>query len=139
MAATGSRSVTSLASGSGQSTDPDRIPPTGNYSPAEMNNDVEKLAPSAPPGPPQGPPGGGVENELYKPKTLRFWFTMLCNFMALFLVALDRTIIATAVPRITDEFQRLGDIAWYGSVYMLTTASFQLIFGRIYKFYDLKW
>ncbi len=59
--------------------------------------------------------------------------------MALFLVALDRTIIATAVPRISDEFKSLGDIGWYGSAYMLTTACAQLLYGRIYKFYDMKW
>ncbi|KAJ5935008.1 hypothetical protein N7466_004555 [Penicillium verhagenii] len=63
---------------------------------------------------------------------------MLCNFLALFLVALDRTIIATAIPRITDEFHSLGDIGWYGSAYMLASASAQLLFGRIYKFYDIK-
>ncbi|KAK4458481.1 major facilitator superfamily domain-containing protein [Cladorrhinum samala] len=64
---------------------------------------------------------------------------ILCNFLALFLVALDRTIVATAVPRISDEFKALGDIGWYGSSYMLTTACAQLVFGRIYKNYDLKW
>ncbi|KAL2200353.1 major facilitator superfamily domain-containing protein [Corynascus similis CBS 632.67] len=79
------------------------------------------------------------DDELFQPKSVRFWLTLLCNFLALFLVALDRTIIATAVPRISDEFQALGDIGWYGSSYMLTTACAQLLFGRIYKFYDMKW
>ncbi|KAK3488068.1 putative aflatoxin efflux pump [Neurospora hispaniola] len=98
-------------------------------------NDVEKLSPSPPPtGPPQP-----NEKDLYKPKSPRFWLTLLCNFMALFLVALDRTIIATAVPRISDEFNALGDIGWYGSAYMLTTSCAQLVYGRIYKFYDMKW
>ncbi|KAJ5949387.1 hypothetical protein N7454_000971 [Penicillium verhagenii] len=60
------------------------------------------------------------------------------NAGTLFLVALDRTIIATAIPRITDEFHSLGDIGWYGSAYMLASASAQLLFGRIYKFYDIK-
>jgi hypothetical protein len=96
--------------------------------------DAEKLAPSGP------PPGmGASEDELFQPRSVRFWLTLLCNFLALFLVALDRTIIATAVPRISDEFQALGDIGWYGSSYMLTTACAQLLFGRIYKFYDMKW
>ncbi|KAJ6016040.1 hypothetical protein N7540_010631 [Penicillium herquei] len=75
----------------------------------------------------------------YHPRTLKFWLIMLCNFLALFLVALDRTIIATAIPRITDEFHRLGDIGWYGSAYMLASASSQMLFGRIYKFYNMKW
>ncbi len=95
-------------------------------------SDAEKLAPSQ-------PPPGSSEDELFQPRSVRFWLTLLCNFLALFLVALDRTIIATAVPRISDEFQALGDIGWYGSSYMLTTACAQLLFGRIYKFYDMKW
>ncbi|KAK3899145.1 putative HC-toxin efflux carrier [Staphylotrichum tortipilum] len=104
-------------------------------------SDAEKLTP----GPPQpgggGPPGGGPpsDEDLFQPRSVRFWLTLLCNFLALFLVALDRTIIATAVPRISDEFQALGDIGWYGSSYMLTTACAQLLFGRVYKFYDMKW
>lgn len=83
-----------------------------------------------------GGPGG---NDLYQPRSLKFWLTLLFNFLALFLVALDRTIVATAIPRITDEFKSLGDIGWYGSAYMLTTACSQLIYGRLYKFYDMKW
>ncbi|CAD6572800.1 MAG: hypothetical protein ASARMPREDX12_005450 [Alectoria sarmentosa] len=60
-------------------------------------------------------------------------------YLAFFLVALDRTIIATAIPTITDEFHSLNDVGWYGSVYMLTTCSFQLLMGRVYTFYNPKW
>ncbi|KAF5675948.1 aflatoxin efflux pump aflt [Fusarium heterosporum] len=74
----------------------------------------------------------------YKPKTFRFWLIIISVFASMLLVALDRTIIATAIPQITNDFQSLGDIGWYGSAYMLTTAAFQLIFGRIYRFYDLR-
>ncbi|GAM36724.1 hypothetical protein TCE0_018f06038 [Talaromyces pinophilus] len=87
-----------------------------------------------PPGPPGGPPGSQ-----YAPRTAKFWIIMLCNYLSLFLVALDRTIITTAIPRITDEFSSLGDIGWYGSAYMLASAISQPLFGRIYKFYDMKW
>ncbi|OLN97295.1 putative HC-toxin efflux carrier TOXA 6 [Colletotrichum chlorophyti] len=94
--------------------------------------DVERI-------PPAGPPVHVDEaEENFKPKTITFWLVILSNFVAMFLVALDRTIIATAIPRITDEFQSLGDIGWYGSAYMLTTAASQLVFGRIYKFYNLR-
>lgn len=57
----------------------------------------------------------------------------------MFLVALDRTIIGTAIPAITNEFHSVGDIGWYGSAYQLTTAASQLVFGRVYKFYNIKW
>jgi hypothetical protein len=36
--------------------------------------------------------------------------------LAELLVALDQTIIATAIPRITDRFNSVQDIGWYGSV-----------------------
>lgn len=98
---------------------------------------VTRPGPLSPPRP--GGPGGPGVNELYKPKTLKFWLILVSNFLAMFLVALDRTIVATAIPTITDEFHSLGDIGWYGSAYMLTTSAAQLVFGRLYKFYNMKW
>lgn len=35
--------------------------------------------------------------------------------LSVFLMALDNTIIATAIPKITDQFQALDDVGWYGS------------------------
>jgi len=35
--------------------------------------------------------------------------------LAAFLVALDRTIVANAIPCITDEFHSPDDAGWYGS------------------------
>ena len=35
--------------------------------------------------------------------------------LCVFCVALDNTIIATAIPRITDQFHALNDVGWYGS------------------------
>lgn len=50
----------------------------------------------------------------------------------------DNTIIATAIPKITDHFQALEDVGWYGSAYLLTTCSFQLLFGKLYTFFPIK-
>lgn len=49
-----------------------------------------------------------------------------------------KTIVATAVPKITDQFGRLQDISWYGSAYFLTLGAFQSLWGKIYKFFPLK-
>ncbi|KAF9266282.1 MFS general substrate transporter [Marasmius fiardii PR-910] len=54
-------------------------------------------------------------------------------------MALDNTIIATAIPKITDHFHSLDDVGWYGSAYLLTTASFQLMFGKFYTYFSIKW
>ena len=51
----------------------------------------------------------------------------------------DRTIVATAVPAITDEFHSLGDVGWYASAYLLTSCSFQLLWGKLFALYSAKW
>ncbi|KAK8125837.1 uncharacterized protein PG998_001596 [Apiospora kogelbergensis] len=48
-------------------------------------------------------------------------------------------IIATAIPKITDEFRSLPDVGWYGSAYLLTAAALQLLFGKLYTFFSIKW
>lgn len=50
----------------------------------------------------------------------------------------DRLIITTAIPRITDEFNSVTDIGWYGSAFLLTTCAFQLLFGKLYYTYSIK-
>ncbi|KAF2215462.1 hypothetical protein CERZMDRAFT_110127 [Cercospora zeae-maydis SCOH1-5] len=64
---------------------------------------------------------------------------MIAILLAVFLMALDRTIIATAVPQITNDFNSLDDIGWYASAFMLTASCFQLPIGKIYTFYSPKW
>ncbi|KAI0424693.1 MFS gliotoxin efflux transporter glia [Xylaria sp. FL1042] len=58
--------------------------------------------------------------------------------LSLFLVALDVSIISTAIPKITSEFNSMEDVGWYGSAFFLTLASFQSIWGKAYKFYSLR-
>nr|WAU16872.1 BTG12 [Cercospora sp. JNU001] len=55
-----------------------------------------------------------------------------------FLTALDRTILSTAIPKITDEFNALGDTGWFSAAYLLTSCVLILFFGRIYTFYSPK-
>ncbi|KAL8857059.1 MAG: hypothetical protein Q9178_006351 [Gyalolechia marmorata] len=59
--------------------------------------------------------------------------------LSVLLMALDNTIIATAIPKITDRFNSLDDVGWYGSAYLLTTCAFQLFFGKLYTFFSIKW
>jgi EmrB/QacA subfamily drug resistance transporter len=63
---------------------------------------------------------------------------MVSLYISIFLVALDRTIIGPAIPAITNQFNSIGDIGWYGSSYMLTSAGFILLYGRIYTFFPTK-
>ncbi|OCT48294.1 putative HC-toxin efflux carrier TOXA [Cladophialophora carrionii] len=82
---------------------------------------------------PTGPP----EMDEYPPKSkvLIIVFAMMASA---FLVALDRLIIATAIPVITNHFNSLSDVGWYASAYLLTMSGFQLFIGRVYTFYNPK-
>lgn len=79
------------------------------------------------------------ESQIEYPTGPKLMIIMASLYLAMFLVALDRTIIATAIPRITDTFNSIDDIGWYGSAYLLTACGFILMYGRIYTFYSSKW
>ncbi|KAF2136239.1 uncharacterized protein K452DRAFT_362674 [Aplosporella prunicola CBS 121167] len=84
------------------------------------------------------PPGPPTEDLTFPPA--RVVVPIIAGlYLGIFLVALDRTIIATAIPIITNEFKSLKDVGWYGSAYLLTSCSMQLLIGRIYTFYNPKY
>jgi EmrB/QacA subfamily drug resistance transporter len=72
------------------------------------------------------------------PSAAKTAIIMASLYISIFLVALDRTIIGPAIPAITNQFNSIGDIGWYGSSYMLTSAGFILLYGRIYTFFPTK-
>ncbi|KAH8772688.1 putative MFS multidrug transporter [Diaporthe sp. PMI_573] len=76
--------------------------------------------------------------DIVYPTGLRLTLLMTSVFISMFLVALDRLIISTAIPQITDDFHSVTDIGWYGSAYLLTNCSFQLSFGKLYSFFSVK-
>jgi MFS family permease len=49
-----------------------------------------------------------------------------------------QTIVATAIPKITDQFRSLDDISWYGSAFFMTLGGFQSMWGKAYKYFPLK-
>lgn len=63
---------------------------------------------------------------------------VIALMLSVFLVALDLTIVATAIPRITDQFHSLDQVGWYGSAFFLTIAAFQSTWGKAYKYFPLK-
>ncbi|CAD6439775.1 c662d074-d5a0-45db-a8c8-0f2c53d46d6c [Sclerotinia trifoliorum] len=76
--------------------------------------------------------------EAVYPHGLKLVVILAALCIAVFLVALDQTIIATAIPKITDQFNSIQDIGWYGSAYLLTTTALQPTFGRIYTIFSIK-
>lgn len=50
----------------------------------------------------------------------------------------DTTIVSTAIPAISKEYGTSKDVGWYGSAYFLGMCAFQIFWGRLFTFYDLK-
>ncbi|KAK2024577.1 major facilitator superfamily transporter [Colletotrichum zoysiae] len=78
------------------------------------------------------------ERDTEYPGGMKLALIVAAACFSVFLMALDNCIIAAAIPRITDEFNSLNDVGWYGSAYLLTTASTQLLFGKLYSFFSIK-
>ncbi|KAJ0423131.1 major facilitator superfamily domain-containing protein [Aspergillus carlsbadensis] len=73
------------------------------------------------------------------PSSWRFAAIMVGLSLSITLVSLDNTILATAIPRITAQFDSLDDVGWYGSAFLLTTCSVSLLYGKLYTFFPVKW
>ncbi|KAG8887583.1 hypothetical protein FRB98_009425 [Tulasnella sp. 332] len=59
--------------------------------------------------------------------------------VSVFLIGLDQTIVATAIPRIVSDFDQLQQVPWISSGYLLPQPCFLLLFGQIITIADLKW
>ncbi|PYI07554.1 MFS general substrate transporter, partial [Aspergillus sclerotiicarbonarius CBS 121057] len=69
---------------------------------------------------------------------VRLWLIMAAMAANVFLVAMDATIIATAIPYITDTFDSTSDMGWYSSAYLFTSSVFQLVWGRLYTHFPMQ-
>lgn len=90
------------------------------------------------------------------PHGATLFFVLLALAMSIFLASLDmvssqdisksimplilfcQTIVATAIPKITDEFHGLSKVSWYGSAFFMANAGFQATWGKAYKYFPLK-
>ncbi|KAK4154911.1 major facilitator superfamily domain-containing protein [Chaetomidium leptoderma] len=103
---------------------------SGHASDLEASGDSEAAAEKPPTSEPEAQP-----NEASKATKIILISSVL---LSMFLVALDRTIISTAIPAISNEFNSLNDVGWYGSAYLLTSCAFQLLFGKIYTLFSVR-
>ena len=72
------------------------------------------------------------EDETIYPKSLALALIILGVCLSVFIISLDRSIVTTAIPAITADFNSVDNIGWYGSAYLLTASAFQPLYGRIY-------
>ena len=72
------------------------------------------------------------------PSGTRLVFVVLALVLSIFLVSLDLTIVATAIPKVTGEFHGLHDVSWYSAAFFMTIGGFQSAWGKAYKYFPLK-
>ncbi|KAF2673519.1 efflux pump [Microthyrium microscopicum] len=70
---------------------------------------------------------------------VKLWTVLAAVTLIAFLMLLDTSIIATAIPQITNDFHSLPDVGWYGSAYLLTSSALQPLTGKIYTRFSTKW
>ncbi|KAF1948116.1 MFS general substrate transporter [Byssothecium circinans] len=58
--------------------------------------------------------------------------------LSMLLVGLDFTMVATAVPTITTEFNSLEDVSWYGSSFLIAICACQLLTGNFFAEFSHK-
>lgn len=83
------------------------------------------------------PPTTGEDDVVY-PTGIKFWLSISSLLLTMVFVGLDLTIVAVAVPALTDHFKTINDIGWYSSAYMLFYASFVFLSARLYNVFATK-
>ncbi|PWA03457.1 hypothetical protein BB558_000394 [Smittium angustum] len=72
------------------------------------------------------------EQMVYPEMTRKAMLLMVFGIaVAMFLSALDNTIVSTALPTIASDFNNLSSISWVATSYMLTSTALQPIYGKI--------
>ena len=102
------------------------LPPTTT----QTAQDKETMTPGTTPTTP-------VEPEASRTK-LQTTLIMFALCLALFLAALDMTIITTAIPTIAEEFHSSQGYIWIGSAYLLGNAAFVPTWGKISDIFGRK-
>ncbi|PYI30110.1 MFS toxin efflux pump [Aspergillus indologenus CBS 114.80] len=120
-----------------QSTDRDSTPAHSSRGASSHSQIHEPLTEAKSTSSRHGDDAAGSEPEY--PTSWKLALILIGLSISLFCIALDNTILATAIPKITDQFHSLDDVGWYGSAYLLTTCALTLIFGKLYTFYSTKW
>src|SRR6202050_4840509 len=56
---------------------------------------------------------------------------LVALMLAMFMAALDQTIVATALPRIATDLRGLSKLSWVATAYLLTSAISTPLYGKI--------
>lgn len=79
-----------------------------------------------------------VEDESLYPTGAKLNLILLSIGLVLILAGMDSSIVAIAVPAMTDHWHTVRDVGWYSAAYRLCMCSFQFMFGKLYKLFSVK-
>ncbi|CAO3652070.1 unnamed protein product [Cunninghamella blakesleeana] len=74
-----------------------------------------------------------------KNETIAKIMTFIALQVALFLSALDSTIVSTILPHIGSEFNQMTIVSWVATAYILTFDAFQPMFAKFSDIFGHKW
>ncbi|KAG9071573.1 hypothetical protein KI688_005785 [Linnemannia hyalina] len=74
----------------------------------------------------------------HTPTGIRRFLLLLGLFLGCILAALDNTIVATALPQISSDFNAQSQMAWIATAYLLAYTAFQSLYGRFSDIFGLK-
>lgn len=66
------------------------------------------------------------------------WTVLIGLTLATFLVSMNASIVATAIPTITLYFHTIADVGWYGSAYLLANTAILPLTGKLYTYFSSK-
>ncbi|CAO3651421.1 unnamed protein product [Cunninghamella echinulata] len=80
-----------------------------------------------------------IDERSDKQKKIARVMTFVALQVALFLGALDGTIVSTCLPRIGSDFNQMSIVSWVATAYILTFDSFQPLFSKFSDIFGRKW
>ncbi|KAJ6473377.1 transporter [Mycena vitilis] len=86
---------------------------------------------------------GGSTDRLPEPDTIlegkKLAIVFVAMLLSLLLIALDETILATALPRISSDFQAFALQGWVATAFVLAQTVFLLFYGQVLRIFSAKW
>lgn len=79
---------------------------------------------------------GAPEHNLLHGRSMTLVMTSL--MLTMFLAALDQTIVGTALPRITSDFNALNELSWVVTAYLLASTASTPLWGKFSDLYGRK-
>ncbi|OTA98358.1 hypothetical protein M426DRAFT_113543 [Hypoxylon sp. CI-4A] len=83
-------------------------------------------------------PGDGSNEEQGEVQGVRLVLINASLWLCTLLVGLDFTLIATAIPYITSEFNSIQDVGWYGAAFQLAICATQPLAGKLFILFPKK-